>query len=240
MEAVWFSALTGGATLLGTISVLRFQRIPSSWVAASLGLAATVMLFVSLFELLPAALMLRPRWVHVGVGMGSAVALMTLMEQMNRFNSKPTDSPVDYRRLGWMLVGAVIAHNLPEGAAIGIGFRVEPELGLTLTLAMAVHNLPEGVGMAAPLLKAGIGAGRIFLIGFGAAASLPIGTWLGRQFLAESTDLVVIGLIFAATTMIWVVTQEVLHRALEMSSRATRWGIAWGILLSFAIHALHG
>ena len=58
-------------------------------------------------------------------------------------------------QLGIMLVIAIIAHNLPEGAAIGIGFHAEHHVGILLALALAIHNVPEGIGLAVPLVAAG-------------------------------------------------------------------------------------
>ncbi|PTX62503.1 ZIP family zinc transporter [Melghirimyces profundicolus] len=238
-DAVWSSGMTGAATLVGTALALRFGRLSPRWMAVALGLSATVMLFVSLFELLPTALKLRPSWSHVFLGMLSGSAVMAGIRTISG-DGEEADSPEHYRRLGWVLSGAVLAHNLPEGAAIGIGFGVEPDLGVTLALTMGLHNLPEGIGMAAPLLAAGLGRGWVILISLGAAGALPVGAWLGVRYLTGSPDLVAVGLLFASTTMIWVVTQEIFPRAYKIAPAACRWGLGLGILLALAIHGLNG
>lgn len=240
MEALWFSSLTGAATLLGTMLVLRLKRFSLQWIACSLGLSATVMLFVSLFEMLPTALKLCPSWIHLGIGMMMGLTLMESIHCFSEAGAGKKNAMDRDCRLGWVLSLAVIAHNFPEGAAIGVGFGVKPELGVTLALAMAVHNLPEGIGMAAPLLASGVRRRWIVLISLGASGALPLGTWLGFYLLTGSLDWVAISLIFAATAMIWVVTQEVFPRAMEISPKAARWGSVFGLLFSLMIHTLHG
>jgi len=50
-----------------------------------------------------------------------------------------------------MLVIGIALHNLPEGLAIGIGFALEPKLGITIALAIAVQDVPENIATIVPL-----------------------------------------------------------------------------------------
>lgn len=237
--AVGFSILAGSFTFLGTALVLWVGHPSSRWIAASLGMSAGVMLFMALFELVPSALSIRPSWNHVGAGMGLGLLLMALIHRLIGEEEIP-EGQESFRRLGRVLVAAILAHNLPEGAAIGVGFGVEAKLGFTLALATAVHNLPEGMGLAAPLLAAGLKIHRIAWISLVTGGALPLGTWAGIHFLTGSPDLIALGLLFAATTMIWLVTLEVLPRAVAIGKTSAWAGMILGLFLSLTIHFLHG
>ena len=47
-------------------------------------------------------------------------------------------------------------HSASEGIAIGIGFVLEPRLGVVLALIFGLHNVGEGIAIADVLLRAGI------------------------------------------------------------------------------------
>lgn len=44
-----------------------------------------------------------------------------------------------------VIVSAMAAHNITEGMAIGVGFKVSPALGISLLFAIMMHNIPEGM-----------------------------------------------------------------------------------------------
>ena len=47
-------------------------------------------------------------------------------------------------------------HSAAEGIAIGVGFVIEPGLGLLLALVLGLHNIGEGVAIADVLVRAGV------------------------------------------------------------------------------------
>ncbi|WP_169713643.1 ZIP family metal transporter [Paludifilum halophilum] len=240
-EAVLFSALSGCATLIGSLLVLCFRTPSPSMIGLSLGLSATVMLLVALFDLLPAAVSIQGSWAHVMLGMAGGLLAMVLihhtvsMPERGEYENRSED----YRRLGLYLAVAIIAHHTPEGAAIGVGFGTDRELGLMLVLAMAIHNIPEGIGLAAPLLASGRPTLSVVVISLLSGGTLPLGTWFGVHYLTNSPDIVTVGLLFAATTMIWVVTQEVWPRAFHVHRWAAGIGVGLGLLLTILIHGIH-
>ncbi|MFC4077352.1 ZIP family metal transporter [Salinithrix halophila] len=239
-EALWLSALSGLSSFLGVAAVLFFPRLSNRLIAAALSLSATVMLLVALFDLLPTAVRVRASFVHVGLGMAAALLVMLSIHYLLERADSPDTDAARFGRLGWYLAVAIIAHNVPEGMAIGIGYGTERELGLTLAMAMAIHNIPEGVGMAAPLLASGRSVISVLGISLLAGGALPFGTWFGLRFLLHSPDAVAAGLFFASTTMIWVVTMEVMPRALEIQRRSAWIGLVLGGVLAWGIHLFHG
>ncbi|MBA4495946.1 ZIP family metal transporter [Paenactinomyces guangxiensis] len=236
-EAVIYSAWTGASILLGTILVLFFSPTRKT-VAFSLGMSGGVMLFVCYLTLLPSAFK-HGGFLHLLTGMGTGTLLMLLLHHLpfSKVGSKGESSHLT--RLGFLLVIAVAAHNAPEGAALGIGFKTGDHVGHTLALAMAVHNIPEGIGLAAPLVAAGRHPLLIVFLSLLCGATLPLGTWIGLKYLTGSPDIVSAGLIFAAVTMIWVVICEICPRAFTLHKPIAWVGMGFGALFMYIIHLFH-
>ncbi|SEM80191.1 ZIP family metal transporter [Lihuaxuella thermophila] len=236
-EAIVYSALTGSFTFLGAILLLCFS-LTKRIIAFSLGLSAGVMLIVSYFALLPPAFVYGGAF-HLSVGMGAAVLFMLLLRQIpfSKVGSKEESSRFD--RLAFFLAIAVALHNAPEGAAMGIGYRMDPDMGHILAIAMAIHNIPEGIGLAAPLIAARRHPLVIGIVGLLCGAALPAGAWLGIRYLTGSPDILSAGLVFAASTMIWVVVCEICPRAFGLDKIMACIGTGTGILLMYIIHLFH-
>ena len=207
-------------------------------IAFSLGISSGVMLFVSYFTLLPTAVKLGSL-MYVVIGISCSILFMLLLHAYPFSKVKEADESSSYARLGIFLVIAIIAHNLPEGAAIGIGFHAEHHVGIFLALALAIHNIPEGIGLAVPLIAAGKKPRTILSLSLLCAAVMPVGTWIGMQFFAQSSTFISGALTFAAAVMIWIVICEVCPRAFLLHRSATLQGILFGGFFMYIIHLLH-
>lgn len=236
-EALLYSALAGASTLIGTLLVLCFS-LTRKMVALSLGMSAGVMILVSYWTLLPAAFRYGG-FFHMLAGMGLAISVMLLLHHLPFSKVENEGDSSQFARLGFFLVIAVAAHNAPEGAAIGIGFEMEQHVGHTLAIAMVIHNIPEGIGLAAPLVAAGRHPFIVSGLSLLCAATLPLGTWVGLNFLTQSANIVSVGLIFAATTMIWIVVCEICPRAFLLHRSNAFIGLGIGALFMYIIHLFH-
>jgi ZIP family zinc transporter len=236
-EAILYSALAGLSTVIGSVMVLFFS-LKRKMIACSLGISAGVMLTVVYTALLPAAF-IHGNFSHLWIGMIVAILLMVLLHLLPFSKVEGEGDSSHFARLGFFLVLAVAMHNAPEGIAIGIGFETAEHMGHTLALAMIVHNIPEGIGIAVPLVAAGRHPLVIFLLSLFCAATLPIGTWVGMNYLTSSPDVVSIGLIFAATTMIWIVICEICPKAFNLDKRNALSGLGIGALFMYIIHLFH-
>lgn len=236
-KEVIYSTLTGLSTVLGTLLVMRFT-LKEKMIAFSLGISSGVMLFVSYFTLLPTALQFGDM-TYVSIGIVCSILFMLLLHAYPFSKVKEADETSRYTRLGIMLVIAIIAHNLPEGAAIGIGFHAEHHVGILLALALAIHNVPEGIGLAVPLVAAGKKPSLILLVSLLCAVVMPIGTWIGTHFLVQSPAFVSASLTFAAAVMIWIVICEISPRAFTLHRAAAVTGMIFGGCFMYIIHHLH-
>jgi zinc transporter, ZIP family len=236
-EALIYSAFTGLSTVIGSLILLFFPLTPKM-IAGSLGVSAGVMVTLSYVTMLPSAFP-AGGFPHLCLGVALAILLMVLLQLLSfsKIEREADSSP--FARLGFFLILAVIAHNVPEGAVIGIGFGTEEHMGHTLALAMAIHNIPEGIGLAAPLLAANRHPFVVFLVSLVCGVTLPLGTWVGMNYLTHSPDVTAIGLIFAATTMIWIVVCEIFPKAFTLDKRHALIGFGVGALSMYIIDLFH-
>ncbi len=116
-------------------------------------------------------------------------------------------------RLGrvWLLVFAIVLHNLPEGMAIGVGFsHADMAVGIPLTTAIAIQDIPEGLAVALAMRSAGFGTRAAMFAGVGSGAVEPIGALLGVGLSSGFAIAYPIGLGLAAGAMLFVVSHEVI------------------------------
>ena len=66
-----------------------------------------------------------------------------------------SDSQRGFIQLGWLLIAAGTLHALTDGIAITLGAEVSRRVGFLVLGAVAVHKLPEGAALAAIAMQAG-------------------------------------------------------------------------------------
>ena len=201
-HALTLTTLAGLATALGA-AVAFLPRggrtLESRVLAAGLALAATVMLYVSLIELLPEAIRLAADWLPV---LSAALAGGLLVIALEHFLPQPGKLAASPRSVSTVRVGLLSAlalglHNFPEGAAVFVS-NLEGEHGLALALAVGVHNIPEGVAVALPLYYATGRRGLAFAIAVLSGLSEPLGALLAWAVLAPFLNSLVMSVLYAS------------------------------------------
>lgn len=192
------------------------------------GFASGVMVAASIWSLLIPAMeqsagagvwVFLPAVIGFWAGILFLLGLDHLIPHLHQ-RSQQAEGPRTRLERSTMMVLAVTLHNIPEGMAVGLSFALAAQSdGGSLSAAMALavgiglQNFPEGAAISLPLRQEGISTGRAFLYGalsgvvepiFGISVVLAAGTitpfmpWL---------------LSFAAGTMMYVVTEELIPEA---------------------------
>lgn len=237
ISIVLYSIVAGLMITLGTLlNYLLIWRRPM--IAFAFGFSAGVMLFISYFSLLPVAVRYGGM-LAIGLGIFSSICFMRLLHLLPLSKVNKGCASTHYERMGFFLIIAVIAHHLPEGAAIGVGFESEYQMGLLLVIALAIHNLPEGIALAIPLVAAG--KKPHFVIGWSllCGLSLPLGTWIGLMWLSHSMQMIAVILAFAAATMIWIMVYEVFPHAYQLGRGWAIIGFVFGLFFMYIVHQFH-
>lgn len=213
------SLVTGLAgTLTGAGAGLLLPSLPALFMGCLLNLTGGLMLSIVCFELLPEAIVISQPWAIGGVLAGSALMLL-----FHRFS--------DARSAGLMLCLGVALHNLPEGLAVGAGFRDASLLGLTLALCIVLHDLPEGLAMAVSLRKGD--ASRPKVLSLALLGGLPgvAGVWAGYWIGGAAPQALSFCLALAAGAMLQIICQHLLPQARrESASPLVTFCLSLGVL----------
>jgi ZIP family zinc transporter len=141
-----------------------------------------------------------------------------------------------------MFVLAIALHNFPEGLSVGVAYGGgASSSGLAVTLGIGAQNLPEGLAVAAALLADGISRRRAFVIALLTGLVEPIGGLVGVATVSLSEALLPWGLAFAAGSMLFVVSGEVLPEThVEGGERSATFAVIVGFVAMMALAVLLG
>lgn len=218
MQLAMISALgVGGATIVGVLFGFLFEKIPHKFNDAILGFAAGIMLAASMIGLILPSLEYGNIWVTViGILVGAVFLNFTdkLTPHLHHITGVHTEEHANnkssYSKV-MLFVLAIAIHNFPEGIAAGVGFGSE-DVGnaITVALGIALQNIPEGMIIVSPLILAGIKRKRVFAIASFTGIIEIIGTMIGYAAVSIATAILPFALAFAAGTMIYVVSDEMI------------------------------
>lgn len=178
----------------------------------SLAFAAAMMISLSLFELIPAALEYTSRFVTLisfFVGIIIMLGVDKILPHINPELMKSEKPSV--KRSVFMLVIGIALHNIPEGLAIGIGFQVNPMSGLVIAAGIAAQDIPENIATIIPLYSLTKSRIKSFLIMFFTVVFEFVGFLIG-YFVFKGVDESVLGISLAAAAgfMVYISVEELL------------------------------
>lgn len=229
---LWAAVGTGFTflmTALGAATVLVFRgRTTPSLQRIFLGFAAGVMVAASVFSLLLPAIEETEAlggigWLPAAGGFLLGVLFLwgldNLLPHLHPEAEAPEGLPSSWRRTTLMVL-AVTLHNIPEGMAVGLSFALAAQHsggGLSAALALAIgiglQNFPEGAAISLPLRQEGVSTGRSFLYGALSGLVEPIFGILVVLAAGSIEPFMPWLLSFAAGTMMYVVTEELIPEA---------------------------
>lgn len=119
---------------------------------ASLAFAASMMLGISFFQLIPESMEIASLHI-VAASFFLGIAIMWIVDKiLPHINPEllKKEKP-SVKRSVTMLVIGIALHNFPEGLAIGVGFALTPALGIMIALGIAAQDIPENIATIVPL-----------------------------------------------------------------------------------------
>ncbi|CAM4419885.1 ZIP family metal transporter [Paenibacillus tarimensis] len=203
------SLISAMATVLGAVPLLFVRSLSERWKDVLIAFTAGIMVSASMFGLLPQALE-ESSLLAVTIGLLVGIVVLDIIEKniphIDVENDK-SESPFDYKT--WLVMIALIIHNIPEGMSTGFSYASGNEsLGPMVAIAIGAQNMPEGLILAVFLLNSNVGKGKLFLIvaltGFMEVISAGIGYFAASYV----SSLIGYGLAFAAGAMMFIVYKE--------------------------------
>lgn len=196
-----------GTTLGGIVGAnlnLKTNRV----ISFVLEFAAGLMTAIICFDLIPEALLLQNLGI-VLIGIFFGILGMILCNKIVNKYMKDTDSN-NILKTGIVIGIGLAIHNFPEGLAIGSGFEVSQKLGISLAIAIAIHDFPEGISIALPMKQGGLAKKKAILLTSLSGITTGIGAFFGALIGNISAFWVSISLSFAAGTMLYIVSCELI------------------------------
>ncbi len=226
LEPRLLRALQGGGlcalgTALGAVPVLVIRRMPQAVNDSLLGFGAGVMLAATAFSLIVPGIAAAEQlgltpWLASGLIcfgiMSGAFGLYLVDRKVSACPEKLVAAPghpIIAPRI-WLFVFAIIAHNIPEGMAVGVSAGGGMPDADSLAMGIALQDVPEGLVIALVLAAAGMSRVRAFLVGAASGLVEPVFALLCAWLVSLAEMLLPLGLALAAGAMLLVVTHEVI------------------------------
>ncbi len=227
LEPRMLRALQGGSlcafgTALGAVPVLVIRKMPVAVSDTLLGFGAGVMLAATAFSLIVPGIAAAARLGVVILGASGLVSAGIMLGAFCLFLvdrkvgaagpemllNRPGEPAIAPRI--WLFVIAIVAHNIPEGMAVGVSAGGGMPDADSLAMGIALQDVPEGLVIALVLAGAGMSRVKAFLIGAASGLVEPVFAMLCAWLVNFAEVLLPLGLALAAGAMLLVVTQEVI------------------------------
>ena len=221
-----------GTTLGGVIGAL-LKVHSNKIISFILEFASGLMTAIICFDLIPEALQFgNISGCIVGIILG-VIAMIFCDALINEINfNKNNISNNNLFKTGMIICIGLAIHNFPEGLAIGSGFDASSRLGLSLAIAIAIHDVPEGISIALPINQSGYGKFKAILLTALSGVTTGIGAFFGAIIGNISKQLIGISLAFAAGSMLYIVSCELIPQSNQMyKGRFSSFGNIFGIIL---------
>lgn len=253
-DLILLLALIFGGQTIGAAAGLLF-RPSDKLLRASLAFAAAMMLSLSFTELIPDGLGMAPPLVIVAAfiaGFAGFGVIDFLLPHVHpellkadphcrianpKKGKKYSDASV--RRSVHMLIVGMCLHNIPEGLAVGLGFAIDPGMGLMIAFAIALQDIPENLATVVPFYCINKSKKKSFFTLL-ATVFFELAGFAVGYFLMSGANLEIIGaaLAMAAGFMCYISVDELIPSAQfkerpVLASASFAIGVAVVLLLSF-------
>lgn len=135
-------------------------------------------------------------------------------------------------KTAWLLVFAMIIHNIPEGAAIGATIAESLTSAITLAIAIGIQNIPESIAIATPFIYTKRSIRSVIWLVTLSGIVEPLSAIFSTTLTLLSREIIPYLLSIAAGAMIYVVSHEIIPEIHEEKReiRATL-GLMIGLML---------
>lgn len=239
MQLVILTALgVGGATAIGALIGFLFKNISHRISDLILSFAAGVMLSAAVIGLILPS-MEYGSIVMTVAGIFSGALFLNVIDKFVPHLHKLTGTgeenhPANTEKLNKILlfVLAIAIHNFPEGIAAGVGFG-SGDINQALVVAggIALQNIPEGMVIISPMLAAGISKRRTLICALLTGVVEVVGTFIGYAAVSVSLSILPFALAFAGGTMLYVISDEMIHETHHGDERHVTYYLLAGFCL---------
>ena len=199
--------IAGLSTVLGCFAIYLKPKNINKFISISLSFSATVMILISITDLIPTSLFNILENVRVGKALFFMILSFLLGVSLINFVDKKIDkykNDNNLYKVGILSAVVLVLHNLPEGVATFLSSYTDIKLGLNLAFAIACHNIPEGICIAVPLFYSTKSKSRAIRATLFSGLSEVLGALLAFLFLSRFVTEVMISFILIGVSGIMI------------------------------------
>ncbi|MGB9845473.1 MAG: ZIP family metal transporter [Methanothermobacter tenebrarum] len=212
-------------TAFGAAAVFIAIKTNRKFLDASLGFAAGVMIAASFWSLLAPSIELSAsygflNWLPATIGFLAGGTFLYLIDGIipHLHLGCPVEDAEGLKTgwdKNWLLLLAIVIHNIPEGLAVGVAFGAVASTGniaapFSLALGIGIQNLPEGAAVSLPFYGGGLSKWKSFFYGQLSGIIEIFAGVLGALMVTVFTGMLPYALGFAAGAMIFVVIEDLI------------------------------
>lgn len=241
MQMVLLTALgVGGATVFGSLIGFMFKKMSHKFSDIILSFAAGVMLAAAVLGLVLPSLEYGGRFALLitVAGIFAGALCLNVIDKIVPHLHKLMGADAEAHNNAnlskvLLFVLAIAIHNLPEGIAAGVGFGSgDTAQALMIAGGIALQNIPEGMVIIAPMLAAGVSAGKTFVCAMLTGLIEVLGTLIGYFAVSLASAVLPFALAFAGGTMLYVISDEMIP---ETHAHGAQRGATYSLLAGFCI-----
>lgn len=217
--AFLLSFFAGISTLVGVVPIFIKGVNIDKIICSSLSFASAVMLFISIFDLLPESFYFLNKYdvifkifiIYFSLVLGLIICFLL---------DKNISSDNGLYKVGLLSFFAIIVHNIPEGIITFITTTRDLKLGISLSIAIILHNIPEGISISLPIFYSTGSKYKAFYYTFLSGISELFGAILTYLFLSKVINNFILGVVLALTAgiMIYISLCELLPSSLSYNN----------------------
>lgn len=191
------SFLAGISTFIGGLVVFIKFNDKNKFLAFSLSFSLSVMLSISVFELIPESIMTLLNKMSFLLAFLSGLFMFVLGKILvSKINYKThLLSGNSLYRVGVLSMIALMIHNFPEGIATFMASYNDISTGISLGIAIMLHNIPEGISIAVPVYYATGSKKRGLFLTLVSGLAEPLGAFVSYILLKNYINDVTISLV---------------------------------------------
>lgn len=216
------TGIAGFSTLLGIFAIFFSRQGREKLIAYSLMFSAGIMIFISLFDLIPNSISyilnfytLIPAFIVCLIFIFFGVIFTNFID-----NFFKEDNNALYK-VGIISMIALIIHNIPEGIITFLTTTKDIKLGISLAFSIALHNIPEGISIFIPIYYGSGNIKKAFFYTFISGFSEVIGAFISWLFLSKLVNDYFFSFIFAVTAgiMLYIAMHELIPESMKYKNK---------------------
>ncbi len=235
-STIFYSTIAGLSTILGIIMVILKEK----WVLKHShyvnSFAAGLILGIAFFHLFPESLELAENavlFIFIGFLLFYLLENVMVLHSGSEIHFKEKSNPQHTK--GMVMFSGLFFHSLLDGIIIGVGFEIDPKVGLLTSLGVILHELPEGVTTFS-ILIASIKRKTALKLSVAVALATPVGALISLAFVGGlSEGMVGLLLAMAGGSFLYIGASDLIPETHEEKGFQNAGFLLLGVLLLYSL-----